>query len=66
MLFRFIENTNAHLITRATDCSFLFLIQRATLLALKEANHLTEMQYRQAEEVLLQQCKKNLKTTTTS
>ncbi len=42
-------------ITGEKDGEFLFLYQKAVLLALKEAGRLTEAQYRTAEERLREQ-----------
>lgn len=42
-------------IMKSTDSEFLFLQQRAVLLALKDNGTLTELQYRYAEEKLAEQ-----------
>ena len=42
-------------ITRERDSVFFFELQRGVLLSLKEADKLTEMQYRNAEETLKEQ-----------
>lgn len=49
------ETDNFHIINKQTDSGFLFLIQRAVLLGLKEKGALTGIQHRLAEEMLLQQ-----------
>ena len=54
-IFRLIGLENDHPVTKASDRNFLVLIQRAVLLALKDAGTLNEMQHRQAEEELLRQ-----------
>lgn len=46
---------NDRKVTKDTDREFLFLYQRALLLALKDLGVLTEMQYRSAEEALKKQ-----------
>ena len=46
---------NDHSITRKTDPEFLYVFQKAVLLALLEDGTLTEMQYRYAEEKLRRQ-----------
>ena len=46
---------NEHRITRESDGEFLYEYQKAVLLSLVESGHLTEMQYRCAEEKLRQQ-----------
>lgn len=46
---------NEHPIRKSTDAEFLFLIQRAALLGLKDAGILNEVQHRHAEEMLTQQ-----------
>ena len=43
-----------------TDSHFLFLMQHATLLGLKDAGLITQIQYREAEKVLLQQYKSDI------
>ena len=55
MHFRSIGIYDSHQISKETDYNFIFLIQRAVLLGLKEAGQLNEMQHRQAEAALLQQ-----------
>lgn len=59
--FRLIEVQNEHAIAKSSDANFLFLIQHAALLGLKDVGCLNEMQFRQAEEMLLQQYRINLK-----
>ena len=56
MDFTLVEVKNRHPVTVEKDSSFYLCIQRAALLALKEAGELTQMQYRQTEEALLRQC----------
>ena len=46
---------NDHRLTRKTDPEFLYVFQKAVLLALLEDGTLTEMQYRYAEEKLRRQ-----------
>ena len=46
---------NDHSITRKTDSEFLYVFQKAVLLALLEDGTLTEMQYRYAAEKLWKQ-----------
>lgn len=53
--YLFIGNDFDHQITKHFNSKFLFLIQRALLLGLKESYHLNEMQHRQAEATLLEQ-----------
>lgn len=55
MFYKAMENSDCHSISRQTDWNFIFLIQRALLMALKEKGQLNEMQYRQAEGILLKQ-----------
>ena len=50
--FRSIEIDDQHQLTKKTACNFMFLIQHAVLLGLKEAGRLNEMQHRQAEATL--------------
>lgn len=52
MWFRSVGVDNDHRITMQTDRDFILLFQRALLLGLKDAGHITIMQHRQAEEVL--------------
>lgn len=52
---------NCDVITKHTNCNFIFLIQRSMLWGLKEAGHLNEMQYRQAEATLLEQHRENIR-----
>lgn len=61
MHFNPIGIENCHLITKETDSCFLFLIQRAVLLGLKEAGLITLMQHRQAEEMLLLQYREDIR-----
>ena len=49
-VLRYVENDRR--ITEEQDAKFLYLLQNAVLLALKEAGRLNEMQYRYAEEEL--------------
>ena len=53
-VLRYVENDRR--ITEEQDAKFLYLLQNAVLLALKEAGRLNEMQYRYAEEELKAQC----------
>ena len=53
-VLRSVENDRR--ITEEQDAEFLYLLQNAVLLALKEAGRLNEMQYRYAEEELKAQC----------
>lgn len=62
MYFRFAGIDDCHLLTKQTDCNFIFLAQHAVLLGLKDAELLTEMQYRQAEEALLGQYREDIKS----
>lgn len=62
MFFRLIGVETDQSVTNTTDCDFLFLIQRAALLALKDTEKLTETQQRQAEEALLLQYRKGFHT----
>ena len=55
MTFRSIKEHNHQQIPKQTECDFIFLIQRAVLLGLKEAGRLNEIQHRQTEAALLQQ-----------
>ena len=55
MTFRPIGVKNDRPVIKKTDGEFLYLIQHAALLGLKDAVYLTQMQYRQAEEKLRQQ-----------
>lgn len=48
-----------HRITKETDSQFLFELQRAILLSLKEGGALDEAQYRYAEEKLKAQMRNN-------
>lgn len=54
-VFRLIEIESSHPVTTQTDSEFLFLLQRAILLGLKEEGALNETQHRLAEESLLKQ-----------
>ena len=56
-VLRSVENDRR--ITEEQDAEFLYLLQNAILLALKEAGRLNEMQYRYAEEKLKTQRRKN-------
>ena len=56
-VLRSVENDRR--ITEEQDAEFLFLLQNAILLALKEAGRLNEMQYRYAEEKLKTQRREN-------
>jgi len=49
-VLRSVENDRR--ITEKQDAEFLYLLQKAVLLALQEAGRLNEMQYRYAEEQL--------------
>ncbi len=49
-VLRSVENDRR--ITEEQDAEFLYLLQKAVLLALQEAGRLNEMQYRYAEEQL--------------
>ena len=49
-VLRYVENDRR--ITEEQDAKFLYLLQNAVLLALKEAGRLNETQYRYAEEEL--------------
>jgi hypothetical protein len=60
--FRLIGIKNHRLITKQNDCNFIFHIQQAALLGLKESGQITVMQYRQAEEMLLKQYHKDIQT----
>lgn len=64
MHFRSIQIDNCHRITTQTDCNFMFLIQRAVLLGLKEAGRLNEMQHRHADSALLRQFREAIKANT--
>ena len=46
---------NNHPILNDSDYEFLYLLQQALLLALREQGHLSAMQYRHAEEKLRHQ-----------
>ena len=48
-------------ITKETDYEFLYTLQNALLLALKEQGRLTQMQYRHAEERLQAQRRERAK-----
>lgn len=61
MTFKSIVFNNYHQISKQTECDFIFHFQRAVLLELKEAGHLNEMQYRQAEATLLEQYRANIR-----
>ena len=50
---------NDRRITKEQDADFLYLLQNAFLLALKESGQLNEMQYRYAEENLNTRRKEN-------
>ena len=50
---------NDRRITKEQDADFLYLLQNAFLLALKESGRLNEMQYRYAEENLNTRRKEN-------
>lgn len=54
-----IENDRS--ITKETDYEFLYTLQNALLLALKEQGRLTQMQYRHAEERLQAQRRERAK-----
>ncbi len=56
-VLRSVENDRR--ITEEQDAEFLYLLQNAILLALKEAGRLNEMQYRYAEEKLKTQRREN-------
>ena len=56
-VLRYVENDRR--ITEEQDAKFLYLLQNAVLLALKEAGRLNEMQYRYAEEKLKTQRREN-------
>ncbi len=56
-VLRSVENDRR--ITEEQDAEFLFLLQNAILLALKEAGRLNEMQYRYAKEKLKTQRREN-------
>lgn len=49
---RLVKIEHDHRITKETDSRFLFELQRAILLSLKEGGALNETQYRYAEEKL--------------
>lgn len=49
---RLIRVENFHMISKETDCKFLFEHQRAILLALKDSGILSEIQYHLAEDRL--------------
>ena len=61
MLFKPIGFNDSHIISKRSDRNFVFLIQRALLLGLKEARKLNEMQYRQVEAALLEQYRECVK-----
>ena len=56
-VLRYVENDRR--ITEEQDAKFLYLLQNAVLLALKETGRLNEMQYRYAEEKLKTQRREN-------
>lgn len=60
-MFRLVSIENQHAINASTDSDFLFLMQRAVLMGLKEAGSLSELQYRHAEESLLKQYRENIR-----
>lgn len=55
MYFRLFRIDNCHQISKQNEGNFIFLIQRAVLLGLKEAGRLNEMQHRHTEATLLEQ-----------
>lgn len=59
MVFKLIGVTDNHPVKESGDLGFLFLMQRAALLGLKDAGQLNEMQYRYAEENLHTQFRKH-------
>ena len=61
MYFRLFQIDNCHQISKQNEGNFIFLIQRAVLLGLKEAGRLNEMQHRQAEATLLEQYRANIR-----
>lgn len=56
---RLIGITNNRKITQASTPEFWFQFQRSILLALKDSGTMTEMQYRNAEEKLKDQIRRN-------
>lgn len=60
--FDWIETQNDHRITSSTDSEFILLIQHAALLGLKDSGSLNEMQFRQAEERLMQKHREYIKS----
>ena len=58
MHFTMIGVRDPHVVTIENDSSFYLCVQRAALLALKDAGVFTQMQYRQAEEALLRQLRR--------
>lgn len=60
--FDWIETQNDHRITSSTDSEFILLIQHAALLGLKDSGSLNEMQFRRAEERLMQKHREYIKS----
>lgn len=55
MYFKPMEIINDHKISHAADLDFLFLLQQAALMGLRENGILNEMQFREAEGLLYRQ-----------
>lgn len=62
MVYKLIEVTDEHPVIESRDYGFWDLMQRAALLGLKEAVQLNEIQCRQAEEILLAQFRKHVRS----
>lgn len=60
--FDWIKTQNDHRITSSTDSEFILLIQHAALLGLKDSGSLNEMQFRRAEERLMQKHREYIKS----
>lgn len=59
MQFKPLDGDTFLRITPQTHSSFLHLLQHSLLLGLKEEGYLTEIQYFQAEQLLLRQFRKD-------
>lgn len=66
MRFKFVAFHNYYQISKQTECNFIFLVQHAILLGLKEAGRLNEMQHRHAEATLLEQHREYIRAHTES
>lgn len=55
LIFKLIEVENKRSLDIGTDSEFIYLIQHAALLGLKDAGLITEMEHRNTEQIIIRQ-----------